>query len=555
MLCTALTASVAADGKAGIDAGNVGGLHLAWSWRLDGVGAESSPPATAGGQLFVLGAFPHTLWALDPAAPAEKRVRWQYIPIPDRSAQGRTCCVRQTHGPVAASGSVFFTTVDGHLLALDPQSGAVRFDTPVIDPQAGEALANAPLVAEGKVYVGSAGDDAGVRGWLAALDAASGKLLWKRYSTGPDEEVGIGASFKPFQAALRGANLGTRSWPPSAWRQGGGSVAGSLLYDEATHAVYHETGHPAPWNPEQRAGDDLWTAGVFARDAGTGAARWFTGFNPHDPYEYGNAGSDVLMTLEWSGRPRDVLVHPDANGLLYVLDRATGQILAADAVTPSVVSSVDMASGKTRYDPSKAIKVNTQTRDVCPAWTGAFGAGSGVLADAGLLALPVSRMCMDIEPRSANYIKGTPYMGANVRLRLGPAPGGAVVGWNVARRQSAWQVDEPLPVLGGTLVTESGLVFYGTLEGAFKALDGRTGKLLWQFKGKEGIMSRPVAFQGTDGRTYVAVVAGTGRLFGMSRTEALDPRDETAGAGWGAALRQLPEDAEPASTLLVFGLP
>ena len=161
VLCTALTAGVAADNKPSIDTGNVGKLRLAWSWRLDGVGAESSPPATAGGMLFVLGAFPHTLWALDPAASVEKRVRWQYKPIPDQSAQGRTCCERQGHGPVAASGSVFFTTLDGHVLALNPQSGAVRFDTRVIDPQAGETLANAPLVAEGKVYVGSAGADAG----------------------------------------------------------------------------------------------------------------------------------------------------------------------------------------------------------------------------------------------------------------------------------------------------------------------------------------------------------------------------------------------------------
>jgi glucose dehydrogenase len=241
--------------------------------------------------------------------------------------------------------------------------------------------------------------------------------------------------------------------------------------------------------------------------------------------------------------------------MIYVLDRATGQILAADAVVPTAVANVDTATGRTRYTASKAVKVNQQTREICPAWTGAFAPGAGVVAAAGIVALPVSRMCMDLEPRPANYIQGTPYTGANVRLLLGPARGGEVIGWDVARRQAAWRAAEPWPVLGGTLVTPGGLVFYGTLDGGFKALDGSSGKLLWRYKGPQGILSRPVALHGADGRPYIAVVAGTGRLFGMSRTEALDPRDNTAGFGWAGALRQLPQDSDAGSTLLVFQLP
>jgi len=253
---------------------------------------------------------------------------------------------------------------------------------------------------------------------------------------------------------------------------------------------------------------------------------------------------------------RSLVVHPDANGVLYVVDRATGQILAADAVTESVVSGFDTASGQTRYAPSKGVKVDRQTRRVCPSWMGAFGGGAGALPGGdGMVVLPVSRVCMDIEPRPANYIKGTPYVGANVRLLLDRPNGGSIVGWSLAQRRAVWQAEEKLPVLGGALATESGLVFYGTLDGRLKALDGRSGKLLWQFKCPSSVMSRPTVFRGSDGREYLAVVAGSGRIHGMSRVEALDPRDEGAGAGLAGLLRRLPPEDDPSGTLLVFRLP
>ncbi len=539
---------------ADIDPGDVHRLQLAFSFRMDHVGAEASPPASAGGLLFVLGTFPHTLYAIDPAAAPERRVRWHYTPAADRSAAGLSCCDRASHGPVVDAGRLFFTTTDGHVVALDAASGTLRFDVRLADTKAGETLAGAPLVAEGRVFVGSAGDDFGVRGWVAALDASSGQTIWKQYNTGTDVEVGIGPGFKPFYTSLRGTDLGTSTWPPSAWQQGGGA-AGSLLYDGQAHAVLHGTGHPAPWNADQRAGDNRWTSGFFARAASDGAARWFVSFNAHDPYGFHDAGSDLLVDQPWNGQARSLLVHPDANGTLYLIDRTSGQMLAADVVTGSAVADVDPASGETRYAPSKAMKVNQQARQVCPAWTGAFGSGASAIAGSGLVVLPVSRLCMDIEPRAANFISGTPYTGANVRLRVEGPDAGAVIGWNLAARRHVWKVQEPWPVFGGTAVTASGVVFYGTLDGSLKALDGRSGTLLWQFKAPAGILGRPAVFEGSDGRPCVAVVAGTGLTQGMSRVEALDPRDDTAGFGLAGLLRQLPRDADAGSTLLVFRLP
>lgn len=546
-----------ATGATDLDAGNVQRLQLATSVRLPHVGAEASPPASLDGILLVLGSFPHTLYAIDPFAPPGQRVKWRFSPPADRLADGLSCCDRPGHGPVVEAGRVFFTTLDGHLVALDAASGALAFDVRVADPKAGETLAGAPLVAQGRVFVGSAGDDAGVRGWIAALDAGDGHPIWKRYDTGPDADVGIGADFKPDPRAPQGRDLGVATWPPSAWQQGGGNVTGTLLYDPASQTVFHGTGHPAPWNPDQRAGDNRWTAGFFARDAASGDARWFVGFNPGDPYAYRDGRGDLLVDRPADGEVRHLLIHPDGNGVLYVVDRSDGRMLAAHAVTGNIVAGVDLARGETRYRADKHLKVAAQTRGVCPAWTGGFGAGASRVGE-DLVVLPVSRLCMDIEPRPANFIGGTPYAGANVRLRMDPADGGAVVGWDLAGAKPAWTVREPWPVMGGTAATASGLVFYGTLDGYLKALDGRDGKLLWQYKTSFGIDSRPLVFRSADGRTCVAVVAGTGRLHGASRSEALDPRD--AGAGFGLAglagmLQRSATDPDPASTLLVFRLP
>ncbi len=550
-------ASAATVGQASIDIdpANVHRLQLAFSFRLGSTGAEGSAPASAAGLLYVMSSFPHTLYALDAAAPPDSRVRWRHEPAADLSAAGLSCCDRSAHGPVVDSGRVIFTTLDGHVVALDAASGELRFDVRVADTTAGETLAGAPLVAEGRVFVGSGGSDFGSRGWIAGLDSSTGTMAWKQYSTGPDGDVGIGPAFKPYYASLRANDLGVRTWPPSAWQQGGGSVAGSLLYDAAARAVLHATGRPAPWNAEQRQGDNRWTSGFFSRDMADGSARWFTGFNAHDPYAFHESGSDLLLDPVRKGQALKLLVHPDANGWLYVVDRSTGQILSADAVVPSVVSGVDLASGETHLSPSQMPKLNQQTRHICPAWTGAFAGAASVIDDGELVALAISRLCMDIEPRQANFIKGTPYTGANVRLLIDRGGSGGIVGWNVAQRKASWEVREPWPVMGGTAATETGLVFYGTLDGFVKALDGHSGKLLWQFKAPSGIISRPLVYQGSDGRPYLAIVAGAGRLYGMSRVEGLDPRDKTAGFGLAGLLGQLPQDKDTASTLLVFRLP
>src|SRR5690606_12328864 len=188
----------------------------------------------------------------------------------------------------------------------------------------------APLVAKDKVLVGNSGGEMGVRGWIIALDAASGEIAWKAYSTGPDNEVLIGEEFDTFYAKDRGKDLGVSTWPTDMWQQGGGAVWGWVSYDPELNLIYYGTSNPGPWNSSLRPGDNKWTAGVFARDADTGQARWFYQFSPHDVSDYDGVNENILLDIEWNGQQRKVLVHPDRNGHVYVIDRTNGEVLSAE---------------------------------------------------------------------------------------------------------------------------------------------------------------------------------------------------------------------------------
>jgi lanthanide-dependent methanol dehydrogenase len=517
-----------------INAGNVGRLALSLDFATRQPGGHSGAPVVSGDVLFLVTPFPHTVYALDLANPTAP-VRWKYSPPANDSAASLACCDITTGGASLADGRIFLTTLDGHALSLDSASGAVRWDVNIAQSSTGDSLAPVPpLVADGRVFIGNGGDDFGVRGWVAALDADSGHLLWQRYSTGPDSEVGI----------ENGDDRGVTGWPPDAWQQGGGGLAAGLLYDVAAHLLIHGTGHPAPWNPEVRPGSNRWTSGLFARDAATGAVHWFAPIDPHDLYAFGAGGSLLAVDMPWRGSQRTLLVHPDANGRIYVLDRISGELLSADAF-----SAVD----------AKQVSLNATTRDICPGWPGATGGAGTALAafspQTRLVYIPVSRLCMDMEVRQVSFMQGTPFTGANLRMKAPTTKTrGALIGWDIAAGKAAWTTDESFPLESGVLATAGGLVFYGTLDGWFKAVDARDGHLLWQFRTSSGIIGQPITFQRADGHQYVAVVAGVGGVAGRVAQNDLDVRDATAAHGYANVLRDLRPPQEPGGRLYVFGL-
>jgi PQQ-dependent dehydrogenase (methanol/ethanol family) len=408
------------------------------------------------------------------------------------------------------------------------------------------------------VLLGNSGGEFGVRGWLAALDAKTGALAWKAFSTGPDNEVLLGSEFHPFYDSDKGTDLGVHSWPPGVWQTGGGTVWGWISYDPQLNLIYYGTGNPGPWNPEQRPGANKWTGGIFARDADSGQARWFYQTVPHDLYDYDSINELVLLDLDWAGKPRKVLVRPERNGYLYVLDRTTGEVLGADAYgTVNSTLGVNLKSGALQYNPEKKPQLGKVVRDICPTAPGAKDWNPSAWSPrTGFLYVPHMNLCMDWQSAQTNYIAGTPFVGAEVKMYAGPGGNrGVFTAWDVKKRGKAWEIKEDLPLWSGALATAGDVVFYGTLEGWFKALDARTGALLWQFKTGSGIIGQPITFRGPDGRQYVAILSGVGGWAGAIVSGGLDSRDPTAAKGMVNATADLPQKTTKGGMLYVFALP
>jgi PQQ-dependent dehydrogenase (methanol/ethanol family) len=521
------------------------------------VRGHEAAPIVAGGAMYVVTPFPNLVYAFDLAKPGAPP-KWRFDPKPATSAQGVACCDVVNRGAAYAEGRLFFNTLDNQTIALDAASGRELWRTAVGDIRRGETTTMAPLVVKGKVLVGNSGGEMGVRGALTALEAATGRVAWRAYSTGPDRDVLIGPSFKPFYAADRGADLGVKTWPGEAWKVGGGTVWGFVSYDPGADLLYYGTANPGPWNPEQRPGDNKWTSGTFARRPDTGEAVWFYQWSPHDLHDYDGVNEHVLVDLPLGGAIRKVLLHPDRNGYLYVLDRLTGQVLSADPFVPITTSfGVDLESGRLRYNPATTPRVGQVVRDICPASPGAKDwQPSAWSPRTRLLYLPHQNLCQDAATYQTSYIAGTPFVGVDVRMKAGPGGHrGLFTAWDPVARKPAWQIREEFPVWSGALVTAGDVVFYGTMDGWFKAVDARTGAPLWRFKAPSGIVGQPVSYRGPDGRQYVAVLSGVGGWSGAIVAAGLDPRDATGALGFVNAMRDLPQATPPGGMLHVFALP
>jgi lanthanide-dependent methanol dehydrogenase len=539
-------------GSQTISAATVSALRPVFAFRTGSPHGHAGSPVVSGDTLFVLTPFPHTLYAFD-IRRSGFPLKWTYKPKSDGRAEGLACCGALNAAPAISGTDVFITTLDGHVVALDAETGSTHWDTAIADLASGETLTGAPEVVGPYVLVGDSGDDNGARGWIAALDVGTGHEVWRRFSTGRDLEVGIDAGTT---ATGAGPDAGIHSWPNEGWQHGGGEVSGPIVADSDGATVYHGTGHAAPWNPDQRLGDNRWTSSLFARDVKTGTVRWVDQLARHDDFALGSTGTLLPVDREWHGTTRKLLIHPDRNGYVYVIDRTTGAVLSADAFrTVNETSGVDLASGATIPIDSRKARFATTTRDICPAWPGATIGGAALSEDANFVFIPVSRLCMDFEARNVSYIPGTAFVGANVRAkRPSDGMGGALVAWDILGEKAAWSVAERFPLAGGVLATND-LVFYGTLDGAFKALDAKSGRELWRFQASSGIIGQPIAFRGPDDRDYVAVLAGLGGPFGVVARNGIDRRDATAAHGMANALADLPEPADPSGTLYVFGLP
>ena len=537
-----------------ITAANAKDLRPAWTFSTSVLRGHEEPPIVANNTMYVLTPFPNILYALD----LDGNKKWQYEPNPQSEAQGVACCDVVNRGPSFADGKIVFNTLDDHVVAVDAASGKEVWKTKVGDISTGETMTMAPLVVNGKVLVGNSGGELGVRGWLKALDLASGRLLWTAYSTGSDADVKIGSRFKAFYPKDRGKDLGVNTWQGDQWKIGGGNVWGWLSYDPATNLVYHGTGNPGPWNPDQRPGDNKWTTSLFARDPNTGEAVWAYQQTPHDVHDYDGVNESILLDVPWKGQTRKALIHPDRNGYIYLMDRTTGEILSAEPFAYITSSRrVNLSNGSLEVVPDKKPEVGKVVREICPASPGAKDwQPSSFSPRTGFVYIPHQNLCEDEEGVEANYIAGTPYVGMNVKMYAGPGGHrGELTAWDPVAGRAVWTIDERFPVWSGTIVTAGDVVFYGTMDGWFKAVDARNGALLWKYKTGSGIIGQPVTYRGPNGKQYVAVIAGVGGWAGAIVAGNLDPRDSTGALGFVAAMADLPQVTGKGGTLYVFTLP
>jgi len=539
-----------------INTSNVAQLKPAWTFPTGVLRGQEAAPIVVGHMMYVVTAYPNLLYAFDLSKPGAS-LKWMYNPKPLTSSQGEACCDVVNRGASYADGKIIYATLDNNVVAVDAESGKEVWRTKVGDINKGETMTMAPLIVKDRVLVGNSGGEMGVRGWLKGLDLKTGAVKWTAMHTGPDSVVLIGQSFKPFYKKDQGTDLGVKSWPGTTWQIGGGGVWGWISYDPALDLVFYGSSNPGPWNPEQRPGDNKWTSTFFARHPETGEAIWAYQINPHDLHDYDGVNESILLDIPWNGSKRGILVHPDRNGYMYALDRATGEVLYAKPYVHITSSdSVDLKTGELALNPTKEPKLGKTVRDVCPAAPGGKDwQPSSFSPRTGLMYVPHQNLCMDEQPTAVSYISGTPYVGMDVRMKPGIGGNrGFVTGWNPVTGSVVWRIAEPFPVWSGTLATAGDVVFYGTMEGWFKAVDARTGTLLWKYKTTSGIIGQPVAYRGPDGKEYVAVMSGVGGWSGAIVAGGLDPRDSSAALGFVGAMRDLPRVTPKGGTLYVFSL-
>jgi alcohol dehydrogenase (cytochrome c) len=472
-----------------ITPGNVKNLELQWIWQARSLEKFEATALVVDGVLYTVQA-PNDVVALDPVT---GRVFWTFAYQP--APEARPCCGRVNRGVAILGDTLFMGTLDAHLLALDARTGKLIWNVEVARAADKYVITHAPLVVRDKVIVGTAGGDLGVRGFIAAFDAKSGKEVWRFYTIpGPGEP-------------------GNETWSGESWRTGGAGVWNSGAYD--ANLVYFGTGNPAPdWDGRQRLGDNLYSDSVVALDADTGRLKWHYQFTPHDEMDYDSTQVPILVDMNWQGRPRKVMLWANRNGLAYVLDRVTGEfLLGKPFVRVNWMEGFDK-NGRPQRVPGKIPTPEGEL--IMPTVLGAtnwappsYSPRTGLFyvslwENTGTIAVEGGR------PRATGAPGGTPMGQVNLspNLKKEEEGYGAVRAYDPNTLEKKWEFKMNDITWGGVLTTASDVVFSGGKEGYFFALDARTGELLWKVALGGQVNSGPMSYS-VNGRQYVTVAAGS----------------------------------------------
>lgn len=496
-----------------INAGNVGELGLAWYADLDTARGQEATPLVIDGKIYVT-----TAWSKVKAFDASTgKPLWDYDPKVPGETGVKACCDVVNRGLAAWGNMLFLGTLDGRLIALDRGTGREIWSKVTVDQDKAYTITGAPRVIDGMVIIGNGGAEFGVRGFVAAYDAATGKQLWKFYTV-PDRPGANEAEY------LKAAET---SWKGEYWNiGGGGTVWDAMAYDPELGLLYVGVGNGSPWNQAYRSpggGDNLYLSSIVAIRVKTGEYAWHYQTTPGETWDYTATQHIMLADLEIGGKTRKVLMQAPKNGFFYVIDRATGEFISANNFVPvNWATGVDPKTGRPIENPAARVDKTGKPFIVSPGPLGAHNwhpmaydaKQKLVFIPAQITAYPYipaagwkpSKIGFNVGMDTAN--NAMPADNA-VREAAKKATKGVLIAWDPVAQKERWRVTLGGPWNGGVLATAGGLVFQGNAMGNFVAYDSVSGKNLWSFEAQTGVVAAPMTYS-IDGQQYVAVLAGWG---------------------------------------------
>jgi len=502
-----------------IDQSNVGQLGLAWQFKLDVDRGVEATPLIIDGVMYTTGPY-SIVYALDAA---NGRLLWKYDPKVPREHAGAGCCDVVNRGVAAWGDKVFVGSFDGRLIAINAKTGkrAWEVDT-LIDRSRAYTITGAPRVVKGRVIIGNGGADmTGVRGYVSAYDAKSGKLAWRFYTVPGDPQL------PPEDAAMA---MARKTWFGDRYAKagGGGTVWDSMAYDSELNLLYIGVGNGYYWNYDLRSegkGDNLFLSSIVALNPDTGQYVWHYQTTPGDMWDYTATQHIVLADLSIDGKPTKVLMQAPKNGFFYVIDRTTGKLISAEKFAPANwASHIDKETGRPVFTGDADYR--KEPKLIYPSPLGAHSwHPMSYNPQTGLVYLPVQDTVAQYavapvkqtEPRNiVTFDQGVelgalPEDPAVVKQMMATMFKGKLLAWDPVKQKAAWAVDYPTQPNGGTLSTAGNLVFEGTATGRVRAYAADSGALLWDVQANTGIVAAPVTYA-VKGQQYVTFMAGWGGI-------------------------------------------
>lgn len=498
---------------------NVGELGLAWSYDLKSKRGVETTPIVVDGVMYATGSW-SIVHALDAVT---GKLLWVYDPDVPRDIGYKGCCDVVNRGVAVYGGNVYVGSYDGYLHAIDSATGKQvwKVDT-IIDRTRSYTITGAPRVINGRVLIGNGGAEMGVRGYVTAYDAKSGKQDWRFYTV-PSPDL------KPENKTME---MALKTWDPDgAWRDvgGGGTVWDAMAYDPELNLLYIGVGNPTPWNQAIRSpkgGDNLFVAAIVALNADTGEYVWHYQGTPGDSWDYTHTQHIIVTDLELDGKKRRVVMQAPKNGFFYVLDAATGKFISANNfVTVNWASGYDK-DGRPIENPAARATKDGKVFETIPS---AYGAHNwhpmSFNPQTGLAYIPAQHVPLTITDdkgwKPDTHVPGSAMSGVGWNLgsdfNVEPpaaAAFGSLIAWDPVAQKEAWTVKHLAPWNGGTLTTAGNLVFQGTAHGTFAAYNATDGKKLWETPVTNGVVAPPVTWE-KDGTQYVTLAVGWGGVFGQ----------------------------------------